>query len=187
MKKILVLILLFSFKNLISQETKCLNSDFYNPNSEIVRIKNTNESIEKIIQSKLRIDSLKLYILKNTYVEFPKWSGYRRKGIDSGFKIILLNSSTNDFEFLIKGNKIDIKRQVFYKNEWKNLTPLKKSTIMICGTGYFKKGIIKTKDFFTFLAPCIEGELKVKSRFVFGNTIYSNEFEGLIDERFIEK
>jgi hypothetical protein len=187
MKKILVLILIFSFKNIISQEIKCLKSEFYNPNSDIVKIKNTSESIGKIIKPESKPDSLKLYVFKNTYLEFPKWSKYRRKGIVSGFKIILLNNSSNEFKFLIKGNSLNIKRQVFYKNGWKNLVPLKKSINKICGTGYYKNGVMKPNEFFTFLAPCIEGKLRVKTRIVFGNNIYSNEFTGFIDEGFIEK
>ena len=193
MKKIIVLLILLSFENLFSQDLKCLNYEFYNSDSDVIEIRKLTDSISGITKLELKTDSLKLYVEKKSILKFPKWSSYNRKGIDSGFKVILRNNSSNDLSLLNMDGRIIIRRQVYYKNKWRNLKSYKKTTRMICGNSYFTKRIIKSRDYLTFVAPCVKGNIKAKFRFIIGSNsknenigIYSNESEGFINENLIE-
>ena len=193
MKKIIVLLILFSFENLFSQDLKCLNYEFYNSNYDIIEVRNFKDSINETTKLELKNDSLKLYVEKNSILKFPKWASYKRKGIDYGFKVILSNNSSNDLSLFNMDGRIIMRRQVYYKNKWRNLKSYKKTTQMICGNSYFTKRVIKSREFLTFVAPCVEGNIKAKFRFIVGSNsknenlgIYSNEFEGFINEKLIK-
>jgi hypothetical protein len=193
MKKIIALLILFSFGNLLSQDLKCLNSEFYNSDYDVMQVQNSSDSINEIIKSELKSDSLRLVVIPNSYLKFPKWASYKRKGIDSGFKIILINNSSNDFSLFNMDGRIIMKRQFYYKNKWENVKSYDRTPQPICGNSYFTKRVIKSRDFFTFIAPCVEGDIKAKFRFVvYVNsetekpTVYSNEFDGFINKKLIE-
>lgn len=84
-------------------------------------------------------------------------------------------------------------RQVFFNNEWVNVKSFDRTPNMICGNSFMHQKIIYSKSHFTFIAPCLEGDINVKSRFVIAlkeegeyTLIFSNEFEGYINKELIE-
>jgi hypothetical protein len=193
MKITFVIITLLSFGNIFSQDLNCLNFELYNSDYDTVQVENSSDSVSGISISELKSDSLQLIVMPNSYLEFPKWTSYKRNGIDNGFKIILINNSSNDFSLFNMDGKIIMKRQVFYKNEWKNVESFDKSRQPICGNSFFTKKVIESGDHFTFAAPCLEGNIETKFRFAIftkplneQSAIYSNEFYGFINKKLIE-
>ena len=105
----------------------------------------------------------------------------------------LINNFSNDFSLFNMDGKIIMKRQVFYKNEWKNVESFDRTPQSICGNSFFTKKVIESGNRFTFVAPCLEGNIKTKFRFVIftkpvneQSPIYSNEFDGFINKKLIE-
>ncbi|QTD37952.1 hypothetical protein JL193_01190 [Polaribacter batillariae] len=191
MKEIIVLLMIFSLGNLVSQDLNCLKPEFYDYDFDIIEVRSEKDSIFETTQFKS--DSLKLYVERKSILKFPKWSSYKRKGIKSGFKIVLLNNTNNDLNLFNMDGRIIMRRQVFYKNKWRNLKRYKDTERFYCGNSFFRKRTIKSKQILTFIAPCIFGNKKAKFRFILGRNyknnnlaICSNEFEGFIDEKLIE-
>ncbi len=193
MKATFIIITLLSFGNLFSQDLKCLNSELYNSDIDVVQIKNDSDSENIISKSELESDLLLLVVMPNSHLEFPKWTSHKRNGIDNGFKVILINNSSNDLNLFNMDGKIIMKRQVYIENEWKNVESYDRTPQPICGNSFFTKKVIKSGDHFTFIAPCVEGNIKAKFRFVIftkpvneQSPVFSNEFDGFINKKLIE-
>jgi len=103
----------------------------------------------------------------------------------------LINNTSNDFNLANMDRRVIFRRQVYYKNEWVYIKSYDRTPRMICGNSYFYDKIIEPGNTFTFVAPCLEGNIKAKFRFVaYGKTekiaIYSNEFDGYFNKKLIE-
>ncbi len=64
---------------------------------------------------------------------------------------------------------------------------------MMCGNSFMHQKIIYSKNHFTFITPCLEGDVNVKSRFVITlkeegeyTPVFSNEFDSYINKELIE-
>jgi len=86
MKTAFVIIILLSIGNIFSQDQKCLSFELYNSNIDAVIVRSSLNSDNGILSTELKPDSLQIIIPPNSYEEFPKWTFYKRKGIDNGFK-----------------------------------------------------------------------------------------------------
>ncbi|MDC1161865.1 hypothetical protein OAT18_00325 [Tenacibaculum sp.] len=108
------------------------------------------------------------------------------KGI-SGFKIFVINKSDSVSELPAQDSRLYLKRQVYYKNKWKDIEYLPSSW---CGNSYHNV-YIKPNEYWDFTGPCLKGEIKAKFRFeLYINEdlkIYSNEFEGSFNKRQLKK
>lgn len=108
------------------------------------------------------------------------------KGI-SGFKVYLINKSDSIVELAAQDSRLNLKRQVFYNNEWKDIEYLPSSW---CGNSYHSV-YIKPNEYWEFTAPCLTGKIAAKFRFqLFINdnlAINSNEFEGSFNKKQLKK
>ena len=108
------------------------------------------------------------------------------KGI-SGFKVFIINKSDSIKELPAQDSRLYLKRQVFYKNEWKDIEYLPSSW---CGNSYHSV-FIKPNEYWDFTAPCLKGKIDTKFRFeLYVNkklTLYSNEFNGSFNKKQLKK
>jgi len=194
MKILSFLILSLIFNNSYPQEINCLNFKLYNSQNDVVRIKNQFDIEKQISNLEINNNTLQLIVLNGSIDnEFPRWTNHHINVVNYGYKVLLVNNSSSEFRLPNKYGKIIITRQVFYNNEWKNVQSFNKTKRAYCGNGLYKKVVIKPKDLYTFIAPCLEGDIKTKFRFAIftisnnkANTIYSNEFDGYINRNLIE-
>jgi len=193
MKVTIVIIALLSVGILLSQDLNCLNYDLYDSYYDAVQIKNPTDLTKGVSESQLDSIPLQLVVNLNSYLEFPKWTRHNRNGIDRGFEVILRNNSLNSYSLANIDGRIIIIRQVYYDNEWKFVKSFTKTPFRRCGNSYLIKKVIEAGDHFTFIAPCLKGNIKVKFRFVIvtkpvtqNSAIYSNEFDGFINKKLIE-
>jgi len=195
MKKIVTFLIFVNFGISFSQNINCLDFKYYSAGNDVKLIKNSTDSINDVLKLETKTDSLILAVFPNSEIEFPKYSSLRRKGINNGFKIILKNNSSNDISLNNFGGNIIITRQVYHNKKWIPVKSYDRTKYPICGNSYLIKRtvIIKSNNYFTFIAPCINGELSVKYRFAINvnsengkSVIYSNEFDGFINESLIE-
>ena len=104
-----------------------------------------------------------------------------------GFKVYVINKSDSIRELPAQDSRLYLKRQVFYKNEWRDIEYLPSSW---CGNSYHSV-FIKSNEYWDFKAPCLVGKIDAKFRFeLFVDdelTIYSNEFEGSFNKKQLEK
>jgi hypothetical protein len=193
MNKTFVIIALFSFMTSSSQDLNCLNHELYNSDYDVIQVKRVSDSEYETPKGDLKNETLQLTVLTDSYFEFPKWTNQKRNGIDKGFKVILMNNSSDDYSLSNMDGKIIIRRQVYFENQWKNVESFNKTRRMICGNSFFTKRVIESGNHLTFVAPCLEGDIKVKFRFVIytkpaneHSAVYSNEFDGFINDKLIE-
>ena len=188
MKKAILIILLF-FAAIPLQAQECLNVKyklrgyFYAGTSHEVSTalggfyqdtnapKPTNERIRQ-----LSIPSQFQLIVKNdSLAEF-------QKGI-KGFRVFLINSTDSTISLEAQDSRLNLKRQVFYKNQWQDVEYLPSSW---CGNSYHAV-YIKAGEYWSFTAPCMNGKQEAKFRFELAITdkekIYSNEFSGSFNKR----
>ncbi len=108
------------------------------------------------------------------------------KGI-SGFKVFIINKSDSIKELPAQDSRLYLKRQVFYKNEWKDIEYLPNSW---CGNSYHRV-FIKPNEYWDFTAPCLKGKIDAKFRFeLYVNEeliIYSNESNGSFNKKQLKK
>ena len=104
-----------------------------------------------------------------------------------GFKVFVVNKSDEVMKLLAQDSRLYIKRQVFYKNKWRDIEYLPGSW---CGNSYHKV-LIKPNEYWDFTAPCLNGKIVAKFRFQLyvdeKLTIYSNEFEGSFNKTQLKK
>ena len=186
MRLILSIIIFLSFGELSAQELKCLDFEFYNEYRDVIGIQSSSET-----SAELKSDSLQIIVNTNSLAEFPKWSIYKRKGINNGFKVTLVNNTTKDFNLANLDGSIIIRRQAYHKGKWTYVKSYRKNTGPWCGNSYFHDAIMESGKVLTYVAPCLNGDIKVKFRFVAflkseKTTIYSNEFKGYINKHLVE-
>lgn len=178
---------MFCFGIINSQNLKCINIELYQSNYDLVQIKNNLGETEQ------RNNSLQLVVLPNSIAEFPKWTNYKRKGINYGFSVLLINNTSEDYNLSNMDGRVIIRRQVFHKGEWIPVKSFDRTPKPICGNSYFSDKIIESYNSFLFVAPCLDGNIKTKFRFVAmtknenpNSLIISNEFDGFISEKLIK-
>lgn len=124
-------------------------------------------------------DTFQIIVKSDTPTEFEN-------GI-SGFKVFVINKTDSIINLPAQDSRLYMKRQVFYKNEWKDIEYLPGSW---CGNSYHSVSI-KSNEFWEFKAPCIVGKITSKFRFVLDTDddlpIYSNEFQGSFNRRQLKK
>lgn len=136
---------------------------------------NSPQKLTSEITKYSKLKGLEIVVNTDLTAEFEK-------GI-SGFKVFLINKSDSIIELAAQDSRLYLKRQVFYKNEWKDIEYLPSSW---CGNSYHSV-YIKPNEYWDFTAPCLKGKVDAKFRFELNIndnlTIYSNEFEGSFNKR----
>jgi len=136
---------------------------------------NSPQKLTSEITKYSKLKGLEIFVNTDLTAEFEK-------GI-SGFKVFLINKSDSIIELAAQDSRLYLKRQVFYKNEWKDIEYLPSSW---CGNSYHSV-YIKPNEYWDFTAPCLKGKVDAKFRFELNIndnlTIYSNEFEGSFNKR----
>jgi len=178
---------MFCFGIINSQNLECINIELYQSNNDLVQIKNDLGETES------KNNTLQLVVLPYTTAEFPRWTNYKRKGINYGFRVLLINNTGKDYNLSNMDGRVIIRRQVFYKGEWIPVRSFDRTPRPVCGNSYFSDAIIESYHSFLFVAPCLEGNIKTKFRFVArtknenpNSLIISNEFDGFISEQLIK-
>ena len=193
MKKSLLIIIVLSFMDLFSQNMNCLNFELYNSQTDVIPVKYQVDFYKAMSGIELKDNQLQLVALTNSSSEFPKWASHKNNGVNKGFKVLLINNSSKKHSLSNRYGKVVITRQVYFNNEWKNVKSFRKTEQKYCGNALYRKIQILPGSTFAFIAPCIEGNIKTKFRFVAFikssysmHSIYSNEFEGYINRNLIE-
>ena len=188
--------LTFLFLILISQKSfgqECLNVKFklrgyfYAGTSQVdstalggfYEDNNSPKSLTSEISKFSESNKLEIIVKPELTTEFER-------GI-SGFKVFIINKSDSIKELPAQDSRLYLKRQVFYKNEWKDIEYLPSSW---CGNSYHSV-FIKPNEYWDFTAPCLKGKIDSKFRFeLYINeelTIYSNEFYGSFNKKQLKK
>ena len=192
MKKSLTFILFLCFRTVFSQDINCLKSNLYDYYNDLVSVEvNSDIATTDLDKYIAKTDSLQIIVLPSSYDDFPKYSSKKREGVEKGFKVLVVNNSSTDFNARNMDGRILFLRQTYYNNKWINLKPFVKKDYGFCGNSFMTTAIIKSGQIISFIAPCIEGNTKAKFRFVLNEKgtdkiIISNEFEGYLDERLIK-
>jgi hypothetical protein len=142
-----------------------------------------DKNLPKILKSEIseysKSNKLEIIVKPDLITEFEK-------GI-SGFKVFIINKSDSIKELPAQDSRLYLKRQVFYKNEWKDIEYLPSSW---CGNSYHSV-FIKPNEYWDFTAPCLKGKIDTKFRFeLYVNeklTLYSNEFNGSFNKKQLKK
>ncbi len=141
--------------------------------------KNKPKKLTPEISEYSKSNELELIVKTDLKTEF-------KNGI-SGFKIFIINKSDSITELPAQDSRLYLKRQVFYKNEWRDVEYLPSSW---CGNSYHSV-FIKPNEYWEFSAPCLNGKIEGTFRFqLFINdnlTIYSNEFSGSFNKKQLTK
>ncbi|AHM63198.1 hypothetical protein D770_24765 [Flammeovirgaceae bacterium 311] len=183
MKKAILIILLF-FAAIPLQAQECLNVKyklrgyFYAGTShedstalggfyeDTNSPKPTNERIRQLSKP----SQFQLIVKTDSLAEF-------QKGI-KGFKVFLINNTDSIISLQAQDSRLNLKRQVFYNNQWQDVEYLPSSW---CGNSYHSV-FIKPSEYWDFIAPCLRGKHQAKFRFELAineqEKIYSNEFSG---------
>lgn len=192
MKKIyLIIISLFIFQSTIGQE--CLNVKFklrgyfYAGTSQIdstaaggfYKDQNNPIMVSKEINDISLANKFQIIAKPNSISKFSETV--------KGFKVYIVNKTDSIVNLAAQDSRIDVIRQVFYKNKWNDIEYLPSSW---CGNSYHSV-FIKPNKFWDFNAPCLTGKIEAKFRFKLNinhNTvIYSNEFLGSFNKKQLKK
>ena len=191
MKKLTFLLLILIFQISFGQE--CLNVKFklrgyfYAGTSQVdstalggfYKDSNSPKILTSEISKFSKSNKLEIIVKPDLITEFEK-------GI-LGFKVFIVNKSDSIKELPAQDSRLYLKRQVFYKNEWKDIEYLPSSW---CGNSYHSV-FIKPNEYWDFTAPCLNGKIESKFRFeLYVNeelTIYSNEFNGSFNRKQLKK
>lgn len=191
MKKLTFLLLILIFQISFGQE--CLNVKFklrgyfYAGTSQVdstalggfYKDSNSPKILTSEISKFSKSNKLEIIVKPDLITEFEK-------GI-LGFKVFIINKSDSIKELPAQDSRLYLKRQVFYKNEWKDIEYLPSSW---CGNSYHSV-FIKPNEYWDFTAPCLNGKIESKFRFeLYVNeelTIYSNEFNGSFNRKQLKK
>lgn len=187
MKKLIFLLLILISQISFGQE--CLNVKFklrgyfYAGTSQVDSTalggfyegKNSPKNLTSEISEYSKSNKLEIIVKPDLTTELEK-------GI-SGFKVFIINKSDSIKELPAQDSRLYLKRQVFYKNEWRDIEYLPSSW---CGNSYHSV-YIKPNEYWDFTAPCLNGKIDAKFRFeLYINeelTIYSNEFNGRFNKK----
>lgn len=141
---------------------------------------------KKITNMTFKTSTLSVYVEQNNQ--------YSYHNIYNGYKVYVYNNDKNNIEFRTKDDRLYMKVQALNDNGiWNDIEYLPNS---FCGNSYHIL-TLKKNNFWEFIAPKYEGEIKTKLRielkYLDPNsksknnydkkeiTIYSNEFEGSIN------
>jgi len=187
MKSTFTVVLLLCFGISFSQD--CLKSNLYNPYDDLHEA-SPEVSIENEVYKMLqKPDSLQIIALPTSQAVIPNGAG--QKNIKA-FKVIIVNNSATDFNASNMDGRILFTREVYYNNNWVTIQPYVDRKYGFCGNSFMVARVIQSGQTLTYIAPCLEGTVKAKFRLVMrdkktGKTaIYSNVFEGLLDERLVK-
>lgn len=193
MKKniLIAFVLLFSFQFLNAQD--CLNikyklRGYFYAGSSIedstalgghYSDKNYPKSLEGITYNSFENKPLQIIVKEDSIVNFNKNT--------SGFKVFIINNSKETIKLQAQDSRLYVKKQVFFKNEWKDIEYLPNSW---CGNSYHSV-YINPNEFWDFNAPCTKGKIKAKFRYALTinkeQTIYSNIFSGSFNKKQLTK
>ncbi|WP_224994308.1 hypothetical protein [Cesiribacter sp. SM1] len=188
MKKAILIMLLFS-ATLPLQAQECLNVKhklrgyFYAGSSQedstalggFYEDANAPKVINERIRQLSKPSQFQMIVQIDSLAEF-------QKGI-KGFKVFLVNSTNSVISLEAQDSRLNLKRQVFYNNQWLDVEYLPSSW---CGNSYHSV-FIKPGEYWDFTAPCLKGKHQAKFRFELAvdeqERIYSNEFSGSFNKR----
>ena len=191
MKKLIYLILFLITQVSIGQE--CLNTKFklrgyfYAGTSQIdttafggfYEDDNAPKKLTNNVSKYSKLNGLQIVVDTNLTTEFEK-------GL-LGFKVFIINKSDSIIKLPAEDSRLYVKRQAFYKNEWKDIEYLPSSW---CGNSYHNVAI-NPNEYWDFTTPCLKGKIPTKFRFqLYINEkliIYSNEFQGSFNKRQLRK
>ncbi|MEP4534192.1 MAG: hypothetical protein ABJ004_13965 [Cyclobacteriaceae bacterium] len=104
-----------------------------------------------------------------------------------GFKVILINRTDSTAGFEAQDSRLNIVRQVYYKDSWQDIEYLPSSW---CGNSYHNV-YIKSDEFWEFVVPCTQGKIDAKFRFVLrdsnGTELITNEFNASFNKKQLTK
>ncbi len=193
MKNYYLLLLAILFSTQISYGQECLNVKFklrgyfYAGTSQVdytaiggfYEDTNTPKKIESSFKNTSLSDTFQMNIQVDSIVKFGKNT--------KGFRVYVFNKTDSIIELPAQDSRLYIKRQVFYKDEWKDIEYLPSSW---CGNSYHSV-FIKPNEYWDFIAPCLIGKIHSKFRFeLYINenlSVYSNEFEGSFNKKQLKK
>ncbi len=197
---IFIIVILFG-ATISAQEITCIDYKLYNANYDVEQLHEEKTSLTTLKKEKVPIqdNQLQLVVLPNTHISFSKWSSYRKKKTNKGFKILIVNTTKAPLNIKNIDGIISFTRQVYYKNAWRTLVSFDKEPLRIlCGNSYLSNKIIEPQEVQSFIAPCISGNITVPIRFMIktkpleygdpdnGTIIYSNTFEGSFNEALLK-
>ena len=142
-----------------------------------------DENKPKMISASIQniMEEGKLQILVNTDESIEHVTGIK------GLKVFVVNTSDTLVKLPAQDSRLYLKRQVFYRNKWRDIEYLPSSW---CGNSYHSV-FIEPKQFWEFSAPCLEGKIEAKFRFsLYINeelTVYSTEFNGSFNRSQLRK
>ncbi|MGV6831425.1 MAG: hypothetical protein ACWA5P_07685 [bacterium] len=141
--------------------------------------KNIPKNLTTEISEYSKSNALEIIVKPDLITEFDKKI--------SGFKVFIINKSDSVKRLPAQDSRLYLKRQVFYKNEWRDIEYLPNSW---CGNSYHNVSI-NPNQYWDFTAPCLKGKIDAKFRFQLfvGEelAIYSNEFSGSFNKKQLTK
>lgn len=155
--------------NNVNIDTTPVNGLWYNYLSKPKKIK---KKLKKISEP----DQFQVLALPSEQVEF-------KEGV-SGFKVYIINNTDLKIEFIINTGRVNLIRQAFFENQWRDIeygpTHSKYLNYLTQFSSY-----MEPNQYWEFMAPCVEGNLKAKFRFKLttdeNHIVYSNEWEGTVN------
>ncbi len=136
---------------------------------------NTPMIINERIRQLAKPSRLQLIVKIDSLAEFEK-------GI-KGFKVFLVNNTDATVSLEAQDSRLNLKRQVFYNNQWQDVEYLPSSW---CGNSYHSV-FIKPGQYWDFTAPCLSGKHQAMFRFELSvgkmEKVYSDEFSGSFNRR----
>ncbi|WP_133067188.1 hypothetical protein [Flagellimonas pacifica] len=172
-----------------SQLKECIPFNSFNQYSSVKEISRDFSFLEDnlYLNEKLKNEVLQLIVLRDEIKDLPKYSNLYRKGVSKGYCIYLINNTNDPVVLQGMDGAVLITRQVFHSGKWTSLKSSKKARRPICGNSFFSSRKISPNSYLSFVAPCIEGEVPVKMRFVLNkkssssnNLIISNSFDTFV-------
>jgi len=139
---------------------------------------NTPKPLLQKLRSRSTADALQI-VVTDEATSFAK--NYK------GMKVYVVNTTGSTIGLDAQDSRLELKRQVFHKGQWKDIEYLPSSW---CGNSYHQV-FIKSNQYWEFNAPCLEGKMAATFRFELSvnneQIIYSNEFEGSFNKSQLKK
>jgi len=189
----LFLIIMMSYNPLNSQNLDCINVKYklrgylYAASSQADTMalggfyedNNRPKKIDKYIGEIASKDEYQLIVKTDSITAF-------NNGI-KGYKLYLINNTDTIVTLAAQDSRLYIKRQVFYKNQWRDIEYLPSSW---CGNSYHYVSL-RPYEYWDFTFPCLDGKIEAKFRFILNmennTTVISNEFDGAFNKRQLKK
>ncbi len=140
-------------------------------------LKLTRIDTTKITQKEIESEMDRMNSAEKQTREIPHISTYYE-----GFPVTIVNNTSKD-EIIGFGNHIPLELEFLNnKNEWQTVYGFRRYS---CSTG-IKAIALKKNEIVTVFEPRLSGNFKTKFRYKLAN-LFSNEFEGSIDEAMLSK